>query len=589
MKRLTKFYFLVGLVLLTVACTEDLLDQVPTTQLSSDLFWKTTDDAVFAVNGVYDATRTAFDRDYYFDGAGEFVHTRGTSNNQGTYNPGGIGSSSGPFIGTNNTPANTGTFSFLWADCYRTINRANYVLENIGALRANLTAPADLALTNRLVGEVRFLRAISYFRLIDLWGDVPYFTKKLDGNSEAYSLSRTPRAVVKDSILADLSFAASVLPETYSGDNLGRASKQAAWAFSGKVNLFWACWMKNDGNGAEAQKHYTAAAAEFKKIIDKNTPLFRNGEPGPADNPNYWHLFQPFNEYDPEIIFSVQFGGPLLGQGEELMRDFGTRNTGNAQCWVAPTYRLANRYQLVSTGDFATPLMLSRNTTLVNSATNPRSYVGRDYRMRATMLWDEQKMLRLSTDGLAVQDSIPFRFGSRDGVTYINYDGNATGYIFRKWVRQTGGIGRSDGPQDVYLMRLPDVWLMYAEAVNESTGAPTPELFTLLNRIRRRGNLPALNQARFATKAEFFKAVEQERIVELVAEGHRFFDIRRWKKAEEIWPMPGGQVLFDSQGTRVRDEFVNADLRTYQRYYIFQIPTSEIEVNPKIVQNEPWL
>ncbi|MGF7217519.1 hypothetical protein GGR92_003693 [Spirosoma lacussanchae] len=576
MKRLTKLYCLLGVALMTAAsCTEDLLDQVPTTQLSSDLFWKTADDAVFAVNGVYDANRTTFDRDYYFDGAGEFVHTRGTSNNQGSFSPGGIGSS--------------GNFGFLWSDCFRAINRANYVLANIGTLRATLQSPTDQALMNRLTGEVRFIRALNYFRLIDLWGDVPYFTKRLDGNAEAYTLTRTPRAVVKDSILADLTYAASVLPETYTGDNQGRASQRAALAFSGKVNLYWACWMKNAGNTAEAQKHYTAAAAEFKKIIDKNIPLFRNGEPGPIDNPNYWHLFQYFNEYDPEILFSVQFGGPLLGQGEELMRDFGTRNTGNAQCWVAPTYRLANRYQLVSTGDFAPPLVLSRNTTLVNSATNPRSYIGRDYRMRATMLWDEQKMVRLSTDGLNALDSIPFRFGSRDGVTYINYDGAPAGYIFRKWVRQTGGIGRSDGPQDIYLMRLPDVWLMYAEAVNEINGGPTPELFTLLNRIRRRGNLPALNQAKFATQAEFFKAIEQERIVELVGEGHRFFDIRRWKKAEEIWPMPAGQVLFDSQGTRIRDEFVNADLRAYQRYYIFQIPTNEIEVNPNIIQNEPWL
>ncbi|QHV99881.1 RagB/SusD family nutrient uptake outer membrane protein [Spirosoma endbachense] len=575
MKRFFNLYFILGLALFAVACTEDLLDQVPTTQLSSDLFWKTTDDAIFAVNGVYDANRTTFDRDYYFDGGGEFVHTRGTSNNQGVFNPGAIGSNT--------------NFGFLWGDCYRTINRANYVLGNIGALRASLKTPSDLALMDRLVAETRFLRAINYFRLIDLWGDVPYFTSKLNGNTEAYSLIRTPRAVVKDSILADLAYAATVLPETYTGDNLGRASKLAAWAFSGKVRLFWACWMKNEGKTADAQAHYTAAAADFKKIIDKNIPLFRNGEPGPVDNPNYWHLFQYFNEYDPEIIFSVQFGGPLLAQGEEMQRDFGTRNTGNGQVWVAPTFRLANRYQLLSTGDFAPSLVLSKNTTQLNSATNPKSYAGRDYRMRATILWDEQKMLRLSTDGLTVGDSMPFRFGSRDGVTFINYDGAPAGYIFRKWIRQTGGIGRSDGPQDMYMMRLPDVWLMYAEAINETNGGPTSELFTLLNRIRRRGNLPALNQAKFAAKADFFKAIEQERIVELVGEGHRFFDIRRWKKAEEIWPSPGGQVLYDSQGTRVRDEFVNAPERDYQRYYLFQIPPGEIEVNSKIIQNTPWL
>ncbi|HEX9959005.1 MAG TPA: RagB/SusD family nutrient uptake outer membrane protein, partial [Fibrella sp.] len=214
MNRIYKLYVLVGLLVVSAACTEDLLDQVPTTQLSADLFWKTTADASAAVNGVYEANRTTFDRDYYFDGAGEFVHTRGTSNNQGTFSPSALGSN--------------GNFGFLWGDCYRAINRANYVLGNIGTLRATTTAPADLALMDRLVAETRFLRALNYFRLIDLWGDVPYFTSKLNGNAEAYTLTRTPRAAVKDSILADLNYAAGILPETYSGDNLGRASKLAA-------------------------------------------------------------------------------------------------------------------------------------------------------------------------------------------------------------------------------------------------------------------------------------------------------------------------------------------------------------------------
>ena len=319
-----------GLLAITAACTEDLLDQVPTTQLSSALFWKTTTDAVYAVNGVYDANRTTFDRDYYFDGLGEFVNTRGTSNGQGSYNPGGIGSA------TNGTTG--GNFGFLWGDCYRAINRANYVLENIGQLRAIIKIPADLTLLDRLVAETKFVRAINYFRLIDLWGDVPYYTKTLDGNAEAYSLIRTPRAVVKDSILADLRAAATVLPDAYAGDNQGRATRLAALGFRGKINLFWASWMKKEGKSAEAQKHFTDAAADFKQIIDKNIPLFRNGEPGPADNPNYWHLFQYFNEYDPEISSPCNLVGRCWGRAKSLCAILvpATPATHNAG-WPPPT------------------------------------------------------------------------------------------------------------------------------------------------------------------------------------------------------------------------------------------------------------
>jgi len=81
-----------------------------------------------------------FGRDYYFDGAGEFVNTRGTSNNLGTFNPSGIG----------------GSFDFHWNNCYRTINRANYVLENISKIQPNLKTQTEKDLVTRLTGEARF-------------------------------------------------------------------------------------------------------------------------------------------------------------------------------------------------------------------------------------------------------------------------------------------------------------------------------------------------------------------------------------------------------------------------------------------------
>ena len=563
--------------LLILSCKKSILDQIPTTELSSDLFWKTNEDAIFAVNGVYEANRAVFGREYLWDGGGEFVHVRRTAQGIGDFNQG------------NNTLGTMGgNFDYYWQACYATINRANYVLENLQRMNGNLKTPEELSTNAKLRGEVRFLRALNYFRLIDLWGDVPFINHKLTGNDEAYNLTRTPKAVVKDSILADLEYASTVLLDAPFKGEKGRVTRLAALGFSGKVKLFWASWMKNEGKLSEAQASYVAAAADFKKIIDKGIVLFRGGEPGNDSKPNYYDLFQYTNENDPEILFSVTFAGPTLNQGEVMQFEFGNRNTGGGTVQVAPNNRLIDRYQLLSNGDFAPPVVLANNVNLNNGSINPRSYLGRDYRLKATVLWDQQKMMALTTDGMTTLDSITWRFGSKDGVTYINYDNSRAGYQFRKWVRQFGGFGREDGPQDMYLLRLPDVWLMYAEAVNESAGGPTPELYDLVDKIRRRGNLPPLNRSRFGSKAEFFKAIEQERIVELVGEGQRFFDIRRWKKAEEIWPVPNGLTLSDTWGARIRDEFKNVPARDYQRYYIFRIPTSEIVVNSKIVQNEPW-
>lgn len=138
-------------------------------------------------------------------------------------------------------------------------------------------------------------------------------------------------------------------------------------------------------------------------------------------------------------------------------------------------------------------------------------------------------------------------------------------------------------------MRLADVYLMYAEAVNETTG-PTDECIALLNKIRSRGNLPALTSDKYATPEAFFNAIEQERIVELATEGMRPFDIRRWRKTHEIWGEANsdGLTLYDTNGSRIRDEFKNASELNFQKSYIYQIPESERNRNPNLTQNTPW-
>ena len=130
-------------------------------------------------------------------------------------------------------------------------------------------------------------------------------------------------------------------------------------------------------------------------IYDYDLKLFGNGDPGEYQTPNYWKLFQYDNEYCQEIIFSLQYGGPNLGdgQGESLLRDFGTRSTANAQCWIMPTNRLVNRYQSTVTGDFLPELILNNQENQENGAWNRKSYENRDWRMRSTILWNGEKMI----------------------------------------------------------------------------------------------------------------------------------------------------------------------------------------------------
>ena len=611
---LMKIAALFGILLIVTGCSDELLNQSPRTEISSDQFWTSTDDAMTATNGVYNAARLLFRTDYMYDGFSPYGRYRNLNNSsEPIKNETGVSSAAGRFTAGGSTGSG---FDMTWKLCYRIINRANYTLSYLNPMISKTTKPTDLQNLRRIRGENYYLRALAYFRLITLWGDVPYYEHVLDGNSDAYTLTRKPLSEVKDQILEDLDSACIVLPATVVNAERGRATQIAAYSYRGKVKLYYASWKKYgwpelEGfvqDETEAQQYYTAAAADFQKVINNyGLKLFSEGNPGTyGDNDNYtytelpayWQLFQSTNEYSSEIIFAIQFTGPELSQGDWLTRGFGNRNTINGQVYYSPTNYLVNRYQLIETGDYAAPVVLSSDPTLENGAINPLTYENnttdvnkkakRDWRMKATMMWDGQRCSWLDPTGLlAPLGIVELKWGDKSS-GFINYDDSDMGYLFRKWVRQKPGASRTDGSQDFYLMRLADVYLMYAEAKNEVEG-PTSECVNLLNKIRARGKLPVLAADKYNSKENFFKAIEQERIVELTAEGHIGFDIRRWRQLEEIYPSPNGLTLYDTHGVKDVDYFLNAMPLDFQRMYLFRIPMDEIERNPNLKQNIPWL
>jgi hypothetical protein len=591
-------------LLLQTSCRKDLLDQEPDGSLPIDAFWKSETDATYGLMGAYSSIRPCFDRDYYFDGQGEYMRVRsstlsttdgnlrlGDAYRNGGYNPSGYGNG----------------FERMYRYLYGGVNRTNYVLANVQKLLPTL--PNSTATLETIMGEARMLRALCYFRLITMWGDVPYFTFVVNSNADVATLARIPIQQVKDSILADLTYAIDKLPAKPSA--LGRSGKPAALALRGKVNLYWGSWKKNGwpelegftANAAEATAAFTAAAADFKSVMnDYGLTLYLGGDPGAIDAlgkadilPNYFTLFTPKANGNPEGILVFTHGGTGSNQGEELMRDFAGRSHEGSQCWVSPRFEIADRYQLISTGDFAPALVRGGTATTPGGALNPNSYAGRDYRMKSTIMWDYEMSIGLAS--LQSTGYVPFIYKSWgtnvtiNNVNYISYntDGSNSGYVFRKFVRNYPGQGRSDGDLAWPVIRLADVFLMYAEASNEVSG-PLPDAIAAVNQVRRRGNLPALGAAKTGSATAFFDAIEQERIVELIGEGQRPFDIRRWRKIETIWGPPGSAGVWrrDTYNADAERYYQNTVERTYRQNYIFQIPESERNRNPKLTQNIPW-
>lgn len=605
-----------------IACEDGVLEQKSTSEVPSSEFWKTEADATYALMGCYNHVRGLFDRDYYFDGHADMLRVRdgggtmSTSANNivrgGAYQGGlyfpdptwGFGSK------------NDNYFKF----CYGGVNRTNYVIENVSKMvgKANDATRPGL---EAIVAEARMMRGMIYMRLASMWGDVPYFDFVVNDNSEVASLSRLELKKVVEKCIEDFTYAYEHLPKKAA--DAGRASKPAALAFRGKAYLYWASWNKNgwpelDGfepSADEAKKAFALAAADFKSVIeDFGLDLFRGGEPGEWGEmgkcdvlPNYYYLFIPSTanaNTEGENIFYFTHGGPSSGQGEALMRDFGCRSTGNSQAWVFPYYEVADRYQSTVTGDYCEKLIpmnpSSQPTarTAKNSALNPESYKNRDYRMKSSLIWDYERVTGIDNTGAVTGDVVFIhkqnnKKVSIDGVAYstFRYDSEPYGYFFRKFLRNYGGATRDEGNMNWPVMRLADVFLMYAEASNEVEG-PTEYAIGLVNRVRHRGNLPALKPEKTANKELFFEAIEQERFVELLAEGKRSFDLRRWRRIEKAWNVSvgcSGVYAKDTHGANKQGWFINPSARDMERAYIFKIPQSERDRNPNLTQNRPWL
>jgi hypothetical protein len=597
------------LVLMQASCRKDLLDREPTTELAAANFWTSEADATTALMGAYSAVRPCFDRDYYLDGQSEYVRARGTSTTSGNLTKGDA------YNGGNYNPTGyAASFDKMFRYLYGAVNRTNYVIDNVNRM-LETAEPSSVEGLERIVGEARLLRGMVYFRLISMWGDVPYIGRVINDNSEVADISRLPIGQVKDSVMADFTYAYEKLPDHAS--ELGRASKPAALAFRGKLELYWASWNhfgwpELEGFTAsqqEADAAYAAAAADFNDVINNyGLDLYMGGEPGDISGPgkadqlpNYYYLFTPKANGNSEMIMVFTHGGTGTGQGEELMRDFAGRSHEGSQCWVSPRYEIADRYQSLTTGDFAAPLIPmnpSSNAaarTTPNSAVNPGSYADRDYRMKATIEWDYEMSVGMSS--LKSIGFVPFIYKTWaqpvtiDGVKYTTYntDGTNSGYVFRKFVRDYAGQGRSDGDFAWPVMRLADVFLMYAEATNELNG-PQADAIALVNRIRHRGNLPPLAADKTDSKENFFNAIEQERIIELLGEGMRGFDLRRWRALERVWGPPGSEGVWrkDTWGANQQRYFQNTSEREYEQDYIFRIPPGERDRNSNLTQNIPW-
>lgn len=385
-----------------------------------------------------------------------------------------------------------------------------------GILRCNFVlqkVPAmdiDETIKGRILGEAHFLRAHYYFLLVRLFGGVPLQTEPADSDSDLL-LPRASAEKVYELIVEDLDQAITLLPQrsAYTQEHIGRATKEAAMAELARVYL----------------THYQDYE-HYQLVVDLCEEIRKMGYQLEA---NYADLWNPSKQNGVESIFEVQYYGKTNydfwsneNQSSWLSTFTGPRNSGMAAgCygWNQPTAEFVSQYE---TGD------VRKEKTIF--------YTG---------------------------------CPTFDGMTYSSAY-STTGYNVRKFLlTKTQSPDYNTSNQNWVVTRYADVLLMKAEALNEmgqTTLAEAP-----LYEVRCRAGLTNRSTIEGLSQMQMREKIIHERRMELAFEGHRWFDMIRYKDNYAL-------------------NFLHSIGKTAatSKHLLLPIPTQEREANPKLTQNPGW-
>ena len=408
--------------------------------------------------------------------------------------------------------------------------------------------------------EARFLRAYFHFELLKRYGPIPIVTSTLSINGNYENTLRPTMKEVVDFIAKECDIAADTLeltPWRNVNDAFGRATKGAALALKSRLLLYAASPLYVDfGDTNEANKPtdvalWKLAANAAKAVIDLNQYELAS---------SYGDLFK--NDFqNKEYIFVRRYAANSDFEKSNFPVSFGGQGGTN------PSQNLVDDYEMLD----GTPFDWN------DPAKAAQPFENRDARLGATILMNmapfKGKKVATYPEGA---DASP------------NPNATKTGYYLRKFLNEDVNIqtGGSSSGHVVPLFRLAEIYLNYAEALNECD--PTnPDIALYLNKVRNRASLPNVS----ALSQEQMRAVIQhERRVELAFEEHRSWDVRRWKIASSTLraPLMGVQIERKPLGGYTYMP-VKVEQRVFQpKMYWYPIPQSEVLKLKQWKQNNGW-
>ncbi|WP_291860640.1 RagB/SusD family nutrient uptake outer membrane protein [Marinilabilia sp.] len=420
--------------------------------------------------------------------------------------------------------------AWTYRDSYEAIFRANQVLHHVPDIEFE-----DQDTKDRLLGQAYFLRALYYYNLAILWGSE---NNSLSIVLEPSQPGDTPEGHPVSDVWAqaeeDLQNAIEMLPEQWDDNNLGRATRGAAYALRAKCRM--------------QQHKWEEALQDLEWLVDGEGAQYY----GLVDN--YKDNFTHFNENNIESVFEIQYS------------DVHKAPAGDDDFAIDPNLGL-NRGQF-----FAPPGIGWTDGEvrpwLVDEFKNEMDLNGDyDIRLRETVFYEEMAADFPGNDRI---------YGR--GMDVWNQDNYRGRVFFRKYgTDYYRDFDDYHSPVNVRLIRYADVLLMYAECIANTPGGTLEDAVALVNRVRARANMPNLEVNYLAAtqnKEDFLKRLQMERSLELSLEGHRWADIKRWGLTDN---QDGVNEL--SQRDPDFNNFVVG------RHRSLPIPSSEVNNNEKLEQN----
>ena len=296
----------------TLGCKKSFLNVNPAGSVAATQFWQTQADATAAVSAMYanlhEWTNIAF-APIAIESMGSDDVDKGSTPTDASF-----------MNDFHNFSANSGEgqISDFWGGEYKTINFANQILDNVPGITM------DGTLKNRYLAEAKFIRAYAYFRLVRAFGGVP-LRLHVPKNASEYNIPRSSAAQVWAAVESDLNDAASVLPQNYTGADIGRATKGAAVGLHAKVALY--------------QKHWSDVVTYTNAVMGMGYSLF----------PNYEQMFRTNNKNNSESIFEIQCmlipNNPAASNSQYSQVQGVRGSTGGGWGFNVPSANLAAAYE----------------------------------------------------------------------------------------------------------------------------------------------------------------------------------------------------------------------------------------------------